>query len=137
MLTHKASKKILIPLDGSKNSLRGLKFALSIAKQSHSSVIGLNVCLSSIFTKNSILKQKSNDILKQAELMSKKADVSFSGVIKVNTNVGKSIITFAQSQDMDLIIIGSRVPDPYTEIFLGSVANHVVNKSKIPVTVVK
>jgi nucleotide-binding universal stress UspA family protein len=36
-----------------------------------------------------------------------------------------------------MIIIGSRGPDPEIEMFLGSVANYVVNKSKVPVTVVK
>jgi nucleotide-binding universal stress UspA family protein len=36
-----------------------------------------------------------------------------------------------------MIIIGSRGPDSEYEIFLGSVANYVVSKSKIPVTVVK
>lgn len=127
----------MVPLDGSKNCLRGLKFALDIAKQSHSSVIGLNVYSSSRFTKISILKQKSKNIIKQAELISKKADVPFSGVIKDNTNVGKTIITFSKSHDIDLIIIGSRGPDPHIEMFLGSVANHVVNKSKIPIMIVK
>lgn len=37
----------------------------------------------------------------------------------------------AQSHNMDLIIIGSRGPDPHVEMFLGNVANHVVNKSKV------
>jgi nucleotide-binding universal stress UspA family protein len=36
-----------------------------------------------------------------------------------------------------MIIIGSRGPDPEYKIFLGSVANYVVNGSKISVTVVK
>jgi nucleotide-binding universal stress UspA family protein len=36
-----------------------------------------------------------------------------------------------------MIVIGSHGPDPELEIFLGSVANHVIHKSKIPVTIVK
>ena len=38
---------------------------------------------------------------------------------------------------IDMIVIGSGGPDPELGVFLGSVANHITNKSKIPVTVVK
>lgn len=137
MLSGKALKKILVPLDGSKNSLRGLKFALLIAKQSGLSIMGLNVHSQSIFIKTSIVKQKSKKIIQQAELISQKAKVPFLGVIKVGNNTGKMIVTFAESHKIDLIIVGSRGPDPDHELFLGSVANYVVNKSKIPVTMVK
>jgi nucleotide-binding universal stress UspA family protein len=137
VLSGKALKKILVPLDGSKNSLRGLKFALLIAKQSGLSIMGLNVHSQSIFIKTSIVKQKSKKIIQQAELISQKAKVPFLGVIKVGNNTGKIIVTFAESHKIDLIIVGSRGPDPYHELFLGSVANYVVNKSKIPVTMVK
>jgi nucleotide-binding universal stress UspA family protein len=137
VLSGKALKKILVPLDGSKNSLRGLKFALLIAKQSGLSIMGLNVHSQSIFIKTSIVKQKSKKIIQQAELISQKAKVPFLGVIKVGNNTGKMIVTFAESHKIDLIIVGSRGPDPDHELFLGSVANYVVNKSKIPVTMVK
>jgi len=68
--------------------------------------------------------------------MSEKANVSFSGV-KVEDNVRRTIVRFAQSHKIDLIVIGSRGPDPHIEMFLGSVANHIVQKSQIPVTVLK
>lgn len=132
----------MVPLDGSKTSLRGLKFALGVAKQSDSSVIGLNVCSPFMYVETQSLltnkmKQKSKEIITQAEKTSQKIKVSFSGVIKDGNNIGKTIVMFAESHKMDLIVIGSRGPSPEIEMFLGSVANHVVNKSKIPVTVVK
>ena len=129
-------------MDGSKNSIRGLKFALIVARQSGASVIGMNVCSLPIFVKTSAsmrnkIRQKSKEIVKEAEVVAQKAHVSFTGMIKVSNNVGSTIVAFAASQRADMIIIGSRGPDPEIELFLGSVANHVVNKSKIPVTVVK
>ena len=131
-----------MPLDGSKNSLRGLKFALGIAKQSGSSIIGLNVChppmpmeIKSLTTHKT--KQIGNEIIKQAEEMSKKYKVSFFGVVKVSSNIGKMIITFSKIHNVEMIVIGSRGPDSELEIFLGSIANHVINRSKIPVTIVK
>ena len=131
-----------MPLDGSKNSLRGLKFALGVAKQSGSSIIGLNVYSPPMFMKAQSLiinkiKQRSNEIVKQAEKISQKNKVSFFGVVKVSSNVGKTIITYSKNHNADIIVIGSHGPDPELEIFLGSVANHVINKSKIPVTIVK
>ena len=138
----KSLNRILVSLDGSANSLRGLRFALGVAKQSGSSVIGLNIHLplASMKTSSTVrhkVKQKSKDIIKQAEMMAQNAKVPFSGVNKVSDNVGKTIVTFAENHKVDLIVIGTRGPDPEFEIFLGSVANHVIHKSKIPVTIVK
>ena len=131
-----------MPLDGSKNSFRGLKFALGIAKQSGSSVIGLNAYSPPMFMKTQLLiihkiKQRSDEIVKQAEEISQKNKVPFFGVVKVSSNVGKTIITYSKNHNADMIVIGSHGPDLELEIFLGSVANHVINKSKIPVTIVK
>jgi nucleotide-binding universal stress UspA family protein len=36
-------KKILVPLDGSKNSLRGLDMAIHLARQSHGTIVALSV----------------------------------------------------------------------------------------------
>jgi len=134
--------KILVSLDGSKNALRGLKFAVNIAKQSSATIIGLNVISSPIFLKKSSkIKnesiRKSNQIIKQAKMTTQDAGVSFTGTSKVSTNIGKTIVAFAEKNKADMIIIGSRGPNPEIEMFLGSVANYVVNKSKIPVTIVK
>ncbi|EGG42182.1 Hypothetical protein Nlim_0828 [Candidatus Nitrosarchaeum limnium SFB1] len=77
-MTSKISQKILVPLDGSKNSLRGLNMALVLAKPAESSIIGLNVfSCPSVFRisseiKNKI-KKKSNNIVQQAEAISKKS----------------------------------------------------------------
>ena len=57
-------------------------------------------------------------------------------MIKIN-NMGNTIVSFTESHKVDMIVVGSRGSDPEFEIFLGSVSNHVINKSKIPVTVVK
>jgi len=134
--------KILVPLDGSKTSLRGMTFAAAIAKQSGSSIIGLNINSFPMFVKTSSTlrnqaKLKSKDILKEAETITQKANVSFRGITKVSNNVGKTIVTFAEGHKVNMIVIGSRGPDSEHELFLGSVANYVIIKSKIPVTVVK
>ena len=142
MLVQKKLNKILVPLDGSKNSFRGLKFALEIAQQSGSSIIGLNIKSYPLFEeKLSILEkknaQRSKEIIKKATRLSEKTNVQFTGVIQEGNNIGKTILSFAHNHKVNLIITGSRGPDPEYELFLGSVANYLVNKSKIPVTIVK
>ena len=142
MLTMQTFNKILVPFDGSVNSIRGLKFALAIAKQSGSSIIGLNVFSPPLFVKTSSIrmneaKHKSGEIIAQAKSISQKAGVIFSGVTKVGNNVGSTIVNFAQRKKVNMIIIGSHGTDPEFGLFLGSIANYVVNKSKIPVTIVK
>ena len=47
------------------------------------------------------------------------------------------ITAYAKNNRFDLIVIGSRGQSRIKEAFLGSVANGVVHKSKIPVLVVK
>jgi len=141
-MTYKTLKKILVPLDGSKNSLRGLNVALAFAKPIDSTIIGLNVfSLPSVITVSLDMKnktrKKSEEIIKQAETMSQKANVSFTGITKNGDNIGNTIITFAEKHGVDMLVIGSRGPDLEAGMFLGSVANYVVNKSKIPVTIVK
>jgi len=134
-------RKILVPLDGSKNSLRGLKFALNLAKQSGSSIIGLHVSSLPFFLKTpSIIAQKnkkSKKIISQAIILSQKEKIPFKAEIKQSDNIGRAIVSFAETNKIDLIVIGSRGPDPVLELFLGSVANYVLNKSKIPITVIK
>ena len=141
-MVRKPFNKILVSIDDSKNSRRGLKFALNIAKQTESSVIGLNVCSLPTLIKKSPamiqkIKQKSNEIVNQAKKTAEKTNVPFIGIIKFNKNIGKTIVSVAENHRADLIIICSRGPDPEAGLFLGSVANYVVNRSKIPVTVIK
>jgi len=86
-------RKILVPLDGSKNSLRGLKFALNLAKQSGLSIIGLNVSSLPFFLQTHKItnqkKKKSEQIIRQAKIISKKEKIPFQGEIKSSENIEK------------------------------------------------
>lgn len=128
---------ILVPLDGSKNSERGLNFAFRIASPSKSKVTGLHIVKSGEYVPTAKLKKTGQKILESAEKKAKRNDVSFSKKIRVGANTAKEIIKFSKQYGFDLIVIGSRGPDSEMEIFPGSVANFVFHKSRIPVTVVK
>ena len=133
--------KILIPLDGSKSSLRGLKFGIDLAKYADSTIVGINIYKipSFIHSSNFVAEKKfqSKKILEFAKKISEKYNVHFINKSQRSDNIGKAIVAFAEKNCIDLIVIGSRGPDPEGGLFLGSVANYVVHKSKIPVTIIK
>ncbi len=84
------------------------------------------------------LKKYSKKIISEAESYCKKNKIKFVGNI-VQGNPGYEIIKISKNKKnkIGLIVIGSRGKGPTTEIFLGSVSNYVIHKSKIPVMIVK
>jgi len=136
-------KKILVPLDGSKNSLRGLAMAISLARLSHGIVAGIFVMpipSTSAFLPVGFLRNAlANDakrIMKSAKIYSAKSGIVFKHSILVG-DPGYEIINYQKNRKFDLIVIGSRGRGSTKELFLGSVSNYVLHKSKIPVLVVK
>lgn len=136
----KKIQRILVPLDGSKNSLRALETAALIAAYSDAAITGLHIIKFPINLGNNIKKQykgMAEKIILVASKAIKKSRVDFTPIIRFDGYVGNEIVKYAQDRSFDLIVIGSRGPNPIAEMFLGSVANYVLNKSKIPVLLVK
>lgn len=139
----KKIKKILVSLDGSKNSLKGLNEAIYLARQCGSTLTGLHVV--SIYPTGfgSILEPFKKEAFKQAKkFMAEAKTISAQNGIVFNEKIvyGEAkwdIVDFATRQKFDLIVIASRGFGPIKEMFLGSVANSVIHKSKIPVLIIK
>ena len=136
-------KKILVPLDGSKNSMRGLDEAIYLARQCHATVTGLYVIpLSKPRTDSQIsyiekyLLQSASKFLSKATKRSAQNGIDFSEDV-VYGDEGPKIIKYATSKKFDIIVIGSRGMSSIKEAFLGSTSNYVMHKSKIPVLIVK
>jgi nucleotide-binding universal stress UspA family protein len=55
----------------------------------------------------------------------------------IHGHVGKSIVEFAQSNGIDLIIMGSRGLSGLKEFFLGSASHYVTQHANCPVLIVK
>ena len=136
-------KKILIPMDGSKNSLRGLDTAIYIARQCHATLTGLYVM--PIYPKSLLLKpipyeaelaKIARAFLEKAKTRSAQNGIVFNEKI-VKGHVSEVILDFAKEKKIDLIVMGARGLGSVKEAFLGSVSNAVVHKSKIRVLIVK
>jgi nucleotide-binding universal stress UspA family protein len=138
-------KKILVPLDGSKNSLKGLDMAIGLARKLDAIVIGICVIYAAprsefrgtgAVEKGSMEKVKK--FLNQAKTKAAQNGIVFDEKILYG-DVGYHIIKFSHSKKngIDLIIIGSRGRGAAKEMFFGSVSHHVLHASSIPVLVVK
>jgi len=142
-MTTKKIKKILVPLDGSKNSFRGLDEAIIIARNSQAIILGLYVTPLSppasnaqkMYIKNYLLKN-SNQFMKKAKVFCAQNGILFHSKI-LHGDEGPKIVKFSHDKKFDLIVIGSRGMSHLKEMFLGSTSNYVLHKSKIPVLIVK
>ncbi|MCV0399356.1 MAG: universal stress protein [Nitrosarchaeum sp.] len=136
-------KKILVPLDGSKNSMRGLDEAIYLARQCHATITSLYVIpLSKPQTDSQIsyvekhLLQNASKFMSTAKKRSAQNGIDFSDMV-IYGDEGSKIVNYANSKKFDMIVIGSRGMGSIKEIFLGSTSNFVLHKSKIPVLIVK
>jgi len=120
--------------------MRGFRVALGIAKPSKAKILGLNIS-PMVFVKSQETKKRISEngekTVNVAKKLAAKEGIVFIGYVKLHANIGRSIVEFASKEHADMIVMGSKGPDPEFNVFLGSVANYVVHKSKIPVTIVK
>ena len=140
-------KRIMVCLDGSKNSLRGLDKAISFAKQSDATIIGVHSDTSfSAFSavRAPILpmkkwKKEAKELMIVARNKAEKSKVNFEGLVIGGHTSGIDLTTFANNpaNKIDQIVIGSRGMGFPKELFFGSTSNFVLHKAKAPVTVVK
>lgn len=136
-------KKILVPLDGSENSMRGLDAAIDIAKSCRAIIAGLYVMPLSppasteqrAYIKNYLLKNADKFMKKAYTCCAQNGLVFFDKILQGDE--GPTIVKFAHDRKFDLIVIGSRGMGSLREMFLGSISNYVLHKSKIPVLIVK
>jgi nucleotide-binding universal stress UspA family protein len=139
------TKKILVPLDGSKNSIRGLDMAIHIARQSQGTISALTVkTVPGIYALHPLgfLGINSGDeakkILESAKVRAAKKGIQLTAKALAG-DPGYDIARFANNtkNKIDLVIIGARGRSSAKEMFLGSTSNYVLHKSKKPVMIVK
>ena len=138
-------KKILVPLDGSKNSIRGLEHAISLAKLADASIVGTHVSYvpgnlanpRQGFINQELVKE-AKDYLDTAKKQCDESNIEFTSEI-ISGIPSTGIVNFAHDvkNKINLIVIGTRGLSSAKDSFLGSVSHHVVHKSNVPVLLVK
>ena len=139
----KQIKKIIVPLDGSQNSFRGLDEAIIIARNGHAIITGVYVTPLSPPASSEQKAYIKDVLLKNADKFMEKAKTHCvqNGILFykkiLHGDEGPKIVKFTHDKHFDLIVIGSRGMSYIKEAFLGSTSNYVLHKSKIPVLIVK
>ena len=141
-------KKILVPFDGSEFSQKAFQKGLEVAEKFESNLIVLTVIQSKISDSTGMSLERVQEIqdeeedaattvLKKLESQANAKNVSFSMEIIHNPSTPDGIIVFAESNNVDLIVIGSHGRTGFRKLVLGSVANGVLSHAKCPVLVTK
>ena len=140
-------KKIMVCLDGSKNSLRGLDTAILFAKQSDAMILGVHSdtsfsAFSAVRTPKLPEEKWKNEVRGLMYVAKKKVEknkIKFEGIVIGGHTSGIDLTTFANNpaNKIDQIVIGSRGMGFPKELFFGSTSNFILHKANAPVMVVK
>jgi len=137
-------KKIMVCLDGSKNSIRGLNEAISLARQSQGIITGIHVLPEfppsyeiNIKSYRSKLSKQAKKFMESAKTSAARHGIEFNEKITSSKNTVDTIVGFARKSRFGGIVIGSRGLGSPKANYIGSVAHGIVNNSKLPVLVVK
>lgn len=141
--------KVLVPVDGSGNSLRASEYVVKMA-QNHPS---MDVTLLAVachydaayfadtWVGEELPNQKCRDTfaagLNKAKAIFDEAGVPVKTELLAAGDPGKVIVSYIEEKDMDKVVIGSRGLNPFKGMVLGSVTYKVLNSANVPVTVVK
>ncbi|HXW03502.1 MAG TPA: universal stress protein [Nitrosarchaeum sp.] len=138
-------KKILVPIDGSPNSIRGLEKAIEFANNDNSSITLLHIAtLPPVhvlgYSKDKVKKslaKKSQKFIKDAEDRCINQSIPFTTKLVYGSDPAYDIEQFAKKYKHDLIVIGAKGKSTLKRLFLGSVSSYLVETAKAPVTVIK
>ena len=143
-------KKILYPTDFSDVSLKALSFMKQLRECGSEEVLVLHVIHEqTIVTVRGYgegvvnpeelqrgLIEQATESLEEVEAELKKFGYKVKKIITIGFPV-REILATEEEEDISLIVIGSHGKSNLEEIFLGSVSEKVIRKSKSPVLVIK
>ena len=137
-------KNILLAIDGSDHSERATQQAINIASLVNGSHIEVVFVADFSKAKNEVLHSQGKEEL---ELARRQKLAPIEELIQANEmhysinilhgDPGPTIVSYANENDFDLLIIGSRGLNTLQEMVLGSVSHKVVKRADCPVLVVK
>lgn len=142
-------KKILFPTDFSKISLNAFEYAIRFASKINAQIITLHVYdLPTVTTmENYDFLLQTYDLTELSEFENYKSEVPKLRKIAEKLHLGhvpmshvlqqgnpkEAILAAAKYEQPDYIVIGTKGASGLKEVFLGTIAERVINESKVPV----
>ena len=138
--------KVLVPVDGSDNSLRALDAALLLSEKLGSEVTAIHV-MEEIpvlhIQSEKLLRKLIEDYKKELQLiLSRCSEIAAKKGLSIKTkliqgNASSTILDFCEKGKYDVIVMGSRGRGEFKELVLGSVSSKVVHHACCPVMIIR
>jgi len=140
-------KHIMVPYDKSESAIRAFEYAIDLAGK-YNANISIVTCISiqiptdpyfgtAYIETTRLLKE---DALKSAQSLEpklKELKMQYKIDVLEVVSITDTLTSYAESQNVDLIVMGSRGLGGFKRLLLGSVASGVSQHSKCPVLIVK
>ncbi len=136
-------QRILLPVDGTKHSDKAVGHAIRLAKDG-GEVLVLTVLPAmprllggdALHEAVKAAMEEGRELTKSALNALREAGISCEEKIVFSSSPAQAIITAAQRQGADIIVMGSRGRNTFQGLFLGSVTHRVLTLAAIPVMVI-
>ena len=140
-------KHIMIPYDKSESAVRAFEYAIDLAGKYNSS-ISIVTCVSiqvptdpyfgtAYIETTRLLKEDAIKSTQSLESRLKELKIQYKIDVLEVISITDSLVSYAESHNVDLIVMGSRGLGGFKKLLLGSVASGVSQHSKCPVLIVK
>jgi len=137
--------KILVAIDGSDASMDAADYTIPISKEYNAELYALHVIradvdlfgpheTSEFMTR---MRNEGEEYLNKVKLNANEKNIQIKTEIISSINIAGGIVDYAEENNIDLIVIGTRGSSGFKKLLLGSVASHVVTYAHCPVMVVK
>ena len=137
---HPLFSKILVAVDGSESSSKAAEKAIDLAEKHGADLIALYIVAPNINFNEAFYFAEENGqkIVDEVKLKAsaKKLNVQTEVLMDVGA-VSKAIVEYAEKNNVNLIVLGTRGISGIKRMLLGSTASGVVTYSHCPVIVVK
>lgn len=140
-------KHIMVPYDKSESASHAFEYAVDLAKK-YGSSISIVTCIliqtptepyfgAAYMETAKLLKEDALKSISKLESRLKESGIQYKVEILEVRSITDSLISYEESHEIDLIVMGSRGFGGFKKLLLGSVASSVSQHSKCPVLIVK
>ncbi|WP_254531396.1 universal stress protein [Natrinema gelatinilyticum] len=138
-------RNVLVPTDGSNCATAALAIGTDVATAEGAALHLLSVIDTRTLGVDvrtdiqiSLLEESANEILEDASAYATNAGVeSIAETVEYGTSIHQTIRSYVEDNDVDLVVVGTHGRTGFDRYLLGSVTEHLVRTSPIPVLTVR
>jgi len=140
-------KHIMVPYDKSESAIRAFEYAIDLAGK-YNANISIVTCISiqiptdpyfgtAYIETTRLLKEDAVKSTQSLEPKLKELKIQYKIDVLEVVSITDTLTSYAESHNVDLIVMGSRGLGGFKRLLLGSIASGVSQHSKCPVLIVK